>query len=100
MTDPNAREASIRWSSEQERRGLPTFLRTTDPSWHVDEAPKENEGWSLVCEFDRPPAAQGNPSIARVHFLMPSALHRLVPGLRLRLFERGTGQFANVEILG
>ena len=99
MRDPVTHQASIRWSAEQERQGLPAFDHTTDPAWHVDEVPRQDEGWSLMCNFERPPAAQGNPSIARVRYLMPNAPHRLVAGLRLRLFERGTGQFADVEIL-
>jgi hypothetical protein len=99
MTRPRTHQASIRWSAEQEQRGLPAFERTTDPAWHVDEVPKEDEGWSLMCSFDSPPVVQGNPSIAQVRYLMPDAPHPLVPGLRLRLFERGTSQFADVEIL-
>jgi hypothetical protein len=99
MTDPRTHQASIRWSAEQERKGLPAFSRTVDPSWHIDEVPKQDEGWSLMCNFDSPPVVQGNPSIARVRYLMANAPHRLVPGLRLQLFERGTSHFADVEIL-
>ena len=99
MTDPHTHQASIRWSAEQDRQGLPAFSRTTDPAWHVDEVPKKDEGRSLMCNFDSLPVVQGNPSIAQVRYLMPNAPHRLVPGLRLRLFERGTGQYADVEIL-
>jgi len=51
-----------------------------------------------MCSFDSSPLAQGNPSIAEVRYLMPDA-PPLIPGLRLRLFERGTSQFADVEIL-
>jgi hypothetical protein len=98
MMDSRMHQASIRWSAERERQGLPAFERTTDPAWHVDEVPKQDEGWSLMCHFDSAPVVQGNPSIAQVRYLMPNA-PRLVPGLRLRLFEHGTSQFADVEIL-
>jgi hypothetical protein len=99
MTEPRTHQASIRWSTEQERQGLPAFSRTTDPVWLVDEIPKQDEGWSLMCDFDSPPVVQGNPSNARVRYLMPNAPHRLVPGLRLQLLERGTSRYADVEIL-
>jgi hypothetical protein len=99
MTDPVTHRAPIRWSAAQQGKGLPIFAHTTDPTWLFDEIPKQDEGWSLMCDFATPPALQGNPSIAHVRYLMPNAPHRLIPGLRLRLFERGTGQFADVEIL-
>ena len=99
MTDQIAHRASIRWSPEQQQRGLPVYTQTADPAWHVDETPKLDEGWTLLCDFEHPPALQGNPSIARVRYLMPTAPHRLERGLHLKLFERGTGQFAEVEIL-
>ena len=99
MTDLATHRASVRWSAEQQRRGLPAFVHTTDPCWRIDELPKQDEGWSLMCNFERPPVDQGNPSIAHVRYLMPNAPHRLVAGLRLRLFERGTGDYAEVEIL-
>lgn len=99
MTDPSEHQASIRWSSAQQQQGLPEFTQAADPAWHVDEIPTQDEGWTLLCDFDRPPVSQGNPSLARVRYLMPNAPHRLVRGLRLRLFERATGQVADVEIL-
>ena len=93
-------QARIHSSEEQVRRGLPSISRTTDPSWLVDEGPGSGQGWSLVCEFEAPPAHQGNPSHAHVAFLVEDAPHRrLGPGSRLQLFERGTGQRAGVEIL-
>ena len=99
LTDPRTHQASIRWSVAQQRQGLPTFMHTTDPTWRIDEVPKQDEGWSLMCNFESPPADKGNPSIARVRYLMPNAPHRLGPGLRLQLYERGTGRYAEVEIL-
>jgi hypothetical protein len=99
MTDQKAHRASIRWSPEQQRLGLPQFTRTADPAWHVNDTPKRDEGWTLLCDFERSPALQGNPSTAQVRYLMPNAPHPLGPGVRLRLFERATSQFADVEIL-
>jgi hypothetical protein len=91
--------AQIAWSSEQVRRSLPECDRTIDPAWFASE-PDGAEGWSLACDFDRPPSQQGNPSVARVRFWMEDAPHeRLAPGVTLRLFERGTQQRATVEIL-
>jgi len=88
--------ARIFWSEEQARRGLPAFTRTTDPAWF--DTPEQ--GWSLVCRFHASPRDQGTPSVAHVSFLMPDAPHaRLVPGARLRLFERSTQQAAIVEIV-
>jgi hypothetical protein len=53
-----------------------------------------------MCEFDVPPSEQGDPSTARVQFMMEAAPHeRLSPGTSLRLFERATLKHATVEIL-
>jgi hypothetical protein len=99
MTDQRAHRATIRWSKKQEERGLPTFSETADPVWGVDETPKRDEGWTLLCDFPSPPSSQGNPSLVRVRFLMPEAPYQLAPGLRLKLFERATSQLADLEIL-
>lgn len=32
-------------------------------------------GWTVVFEFDEPPAEQGNPSAGRAHFLRQEAPH-------------------------
>ena len=91
--------ARVTWSAAQVRRGLPAFERTTDPAWFEADPPGA-DGWSLRCRFEPPPDAQGSPSVARVAFMMPHAPHeRLAPGARLRLFERGSGGRALVEIL-
>jgi len=92
--------ARIHWSDAQVERGLPAFDRTIDPAWFVEPGRGSEEGWSLMCDSDAPPAHQGSPSIARVKFLVAEAPHeRLVTGTRLDLFERGTWQRARVEIL-
>ena len=94
------RRARITWSPDQVRLGLPPISEIVDPCWLDDTVPVTREGWSLVCRFDPPPHEQGNPSTALVHFLVDNAPHeRLRPGASLRLFERGTGAYANVEIL-
>ena len=80
--------------------GLPDLLTTTDPAWLANETPRQDEGWSLVCEFDRPPAEQGNPSLARVHYLFPHAPHsKHIAGTTLQLFEQATSKLAILEIL-
>jgi hypothetical protein len=35
--------------------------------------------WSLVCKFERPPSAQGDPSIAHVRYLVPNAQSYMIP---------------------
>jgi hypothetical protein len=92
--------ARITWSDAQVSRGLPTFSETTDPANFEDMASGIDVAWSLVCAFDSPPSEQGNPSAARVHFWISDAPHELlVRGTRLRMFERGTRDYALVEIL-
>jgi hypothetical protein len=93
--------ARITWSQRHAERGLPDVGRTIDPAWFEGEAPRTHEGWSLVCWFDPSPHVQGNPTAAEVEFLAPEApVQRLIAGARLRLFDRWTQDFADVEILG
>ena len=99
MPESTQHVARITWSSEHERRGLPRAARMIDPAWFTGSV-GEKEAWSLVCTFEKPAAEQGNPSVARVQFMVPAAPeNRLTPGATLRLFERATGGFAVVEIL-
>ena len=87
------------WSDAQVRYGLPSDTEATESSWFED-APEDSQRWTLVCHFDGSPGEQGNPSIGRVHFLVDDAPHdRLVPGARLRLYERTTFTHGRVEIL-
>ena len=67
--------ALIHWSATQVRRGLPEKAQLIDPAWFDSEPPNVDEGWSLVCQFDSPPASQGSPSAAHVHFIMEAAPH-------------------------
>lgn len=100
MNGPLSHRATIRWSRAHEHSGLPTFRRTTDPAWFAEQIPRVDDGWSLTCEFEQPPAAQGNPSAAHVHFMVEKAPHELlIAGARLKLFERATGDYAEVTIL-
>jgi len=92
--------ARITWSEEHVRRGLLAGVFTIDPAWVAEAVPGVDDAWSLRCDFDTPPAQQGNPSTGRVRFVVPAAPHDyLKVGACLRLFERGTGEFAQVEIL-
>ena len=98
MASPHS--AWIFWSAEQHARGLPAIAQTIDPAWFDDAQPGRDDGWSLVCDFQSPPSEQGDPSSARVRFLVAEAPHaRLRPGVRLRLVERATQSYATVEIL-
>ena len=92
--------ARITWSRQQVEHGLTDVLETIDPAW-LDVRTGGAEGWSLVCRFEPSPRLQGNPSAARVRFLVAEAPHpTLRPGVRLQMFERETGGYAVVEILG
>ena len=88
--------ARITWSDAHVRQGLPRLRESVDPAWFA----AGEEAWSLRCRFDRAPAQQGNPSEARISFVMPEAPHeRLTPGAILSLFERATTAHASVEVL-
>ena len=88
----------VTWSPAHERLGLPTFLRTVDPSWRG--APGTEEGWSLVLTFAVPPREQGNPSLGLAECFVPDApADWLMPGATLHVFERATQQAARVDVL-
>jgi hypothetical protein len=94
-----ALKARIEWTPEYTRVGLPPVTETIDPSIFVGDPP-DAEKWSLVCRYDLPPARQGSPSAAMVHFLMDAAPHdRLQAGAELVMFERGTRRWARVVVL-
>jgi hypothetical protein len=100
MTGQKRHRALIRWSPEQERLGLPSSMRGIDPAWISPTKPVQDDGWSLVYEFDRAPMEQGNPSAAYVHFPIDDAPHeQLVAGTILQLFEPATRRYATIEIL-
>lgn len=91
--------ARITWSDAHLRRGLVARAEWIAPAWFVGDPPGA-DGWSLVCCFDVPPAAQGSPSTGRVRLWMAHAPHeRLRPGAVLRLFEDATFELATVEVL-
>jgi hypothetical protein len=56
-----------------------TCLNAELPAVATRGARGEGEGWSLVCNFERPPSAQGDPSIAHVRYLMPNAQAHMIP---------------------
>jgi hypothetical protein len=95
---PREHTALIHWSDQQVKLGLPAISQTADPAWFGDE--HDEEAWTLLCSFPVEPKESGNPTPARVAFLMDDAPHdKLVSGASLRLFERGTRQFALVSIV-
>jgi hypothetical protein len=96
----NGHRAHIRWTDDILRRGLPDVSRYVHPARFTSEPPPwKDDTWSLVCEFDESPRKQGNPSAAKVQFLMDGAPHhRLTIGARLHLFD-GPLESAIVEVL-
>ena len=97
---PSEHRARIRWSASRAQRGLPDTVRYVHAiRFTEDPPPWPDESWSLVCVFDTPPSQQGNPSIARVRFLVDAAPHdRLKPGVKCWLFE-GPTQAAAIEVI-
>ncbi len=94
-------KALIIWSPEHVSAGLIRALETTDPAWLLVNTERSAESWSLRCTFPVPPVIAGSPTPADVSFLMPDApSHWLRAGARLAMFERATGRYATVEILG
>ena len=103
--DPPMRRvrARVRWIEATKGR------RTAPPSGHryvtigrfCEDGPGWPDGaWSVVVEFDTPPAPRSVESMATVSFLMPSAPHeRLQPGRVFTLHE-GRAPVAEVEVLG
>jgi hypothetical protein len=55
--------------------------------------------WSVVLEFDAPPAEQGSPSYGTASFLVDEAPHEwLQPGSTFDVYE-GTRHTASIEVL-
>jgi hypothetical protein len=79
---------------------LPTGKRyATIARFPEDTGTWLQEAWSIVLEFDDPPAAQGNPSMAKARFLAGQApVDRLKPGRAFGLYE-GKKKVAMVEIV-
>ena len=95
--------AKVHWipSEEGGRTSLPHGKQYATISRFPEDADAWlQEAWSIVLEFDEPPAAQGNPSMARARFLVEKApVDRLQPGRAFELYE-GKKKVARVEIVG
>ena len=92
--------ARIHWSASRASRGLPDTLRYVHAiRFSQGLPPWPDESWSLVCTFDSSPLHQGNPSLARVRFLVDAAPHdQLKPGAKCWLYE-GPAEAATVEVI-
>jgi hypothetical protein len=94
--------AKVQWVSPQEggRTSLPTGKKyATIARFPEDTGTWLQEAWSIVLECDEPPAAQGNPSLAKARFLARQApVDRLKPGRAFELYE-GNKKVAMVEIV-
>lgn len=94
--------AKVHWIPPEEggRASLPTGKRyATISRFHEDAGTWWQEAWSIVLEFDEPPADQGNPSMARARFLVEKApVDRLKPGRVFELYE-GKRKVATVEVV-
>ena len=94
--------AKVHWipSEEGGRTSLPTGKRYATVSRFAEYASAWlQEAWSIVLEFDEPPSAQGNPSIARAWFLAEKApVDRLKPGRAFELYE-GKKKVARVQVV-
>ena len=91
-----AHRALVHWSPQQLQRGLPHSVRAIDPAW-ID---RDEDGWSLVVRFEKPPVQAGSPTRAWIHFAFGDAPHEVLKaGAILSMFERETGGRARVEVL-
>jgi hypothetical protein len=95
--------AKVHWVPPEEggRTSLPTGKKySTIARFPGDTGTWLQEAWSIVLEFDEPPSAQGNPSMAKARFLAGKApVDRLKPGRAFELYE-GKKKVAMVEIVG
>ncbi len=95
--------AKVHWIPAEEggRATLPTGKQySTVSRFKKDASTWWQEAWSIVLEFDQPPADQGNPSVATARFLVENApVDRLQPGCAFELYE-GKKKVAIVEVIG
>jgi hypothetical protein len=95
--------AKVYWVPPEE--GGRTFLPSGKNYSTIARFPEDSgtwlqAAWSIVLEFDDPPAAQGNPSMAKARFLAGQApVDRLKPGRAFALYE-GNKKVAMVKIVG
>ena len=94
--------AKVHWIPPEKggRMALPTGKQYATVSRFQEDAESWlQKAWSMVLEFDEPPAKQGSPSMARARFLVASApVDRLKPGCEFKLYE-GAKCVATVEII-
>ena len=97
-----SRRARVRWLSKTEggRTSLPGGERYVTIGRFPEEGPGWPDGaWSVVIDFETPPAEQGNPSVGTASFLMEAApQERLEQGTHFELYE-GLSKVADVELL-
>jgi len=89
--------AIVKWLSPEEggRMRMPTYLRYVGIGHFADDDDSvPHDKWSVVIEFDGPPAKVGDDvGPATVHFLFETAPQsRLHPGVRLSVHE-GRGEW-------
>ena len=83
--------ALVHWSDEHVAHGLSTATESIDPAWFEHDTPGRDDGWSLACSYDTAPDLQGNPSSARVHFLLDERVGCLTHGCNVQHAGLGTG---------
>jgi len=89
-------------SAQGGRSDLPKGFQYSTVSKWPDQTDEEwlRSAWSVVLDFDRPPAEQGSPSSARARFLADEAPEDwLQPGRKFELYE-GRRKVADVQIVG
>ena len=94
--------AKVYWIPPEQggRTSLPTGKRYSTLARFTQDADTWlQEAWSILLEFDEPPADQGNPSLAKARFLAEKAPgDRLQLGCAFALYE-GHKKVAMVEIV-
>jgi len=100
MTTTVGHRARFTWTRARVEHGLPDVTKYVNPVQEPGISPPwDVDAWSLVCEFEKSPRSQGNPSIAHVRFLVPGApAHWLHPGRTLWIWE-GANHAATIEVL-
>ena len=92
----------VYWCDAQSggRASLPAVNQYITISRFPDDEDSWPDGaWSIVANFDSPPAEQGSPSVGRAHFLVEAApSERLRPGAIFTPHE-GLREVATVHVV-